>query len=269
MNQIQIFASDHRKDVKWNLPYIRLGNFQSDSIIRIDNDKEIEPYQMLLSEGAQMWWVYKYLYELGNPDYVGFCHYRRFFSFYTNKQPLLDIPSIIFQSQYCMTPQEQLDIIRNNNLVGLVPPPLKITQNFVDIKQQLIELAGKKENLNIPEKTIDIAFDVFLETADDSLRQCLVQSMKNELTYVCNIFTLKREFFEEYMRLVVPACKAAYESVEKSQLKYIHPRFIGYILERFTSLYLHAIQLLGNKLAVIPLMTLDGSKHVKWEVPND
>ena len=71
-DNIQIFACDHRKNVQWDLPYIRLGNSQSDAVVSIKDDAEIMPYHRLLSEGAQIWWVYKHYKELGNPDFVGF-----------------------------------------------------------------------------------------------------------------------------------------------------------------------------------------------------
>jgi hypothetical protein len=40
---------------------------------------------------------------------------------------------------------------------------------------------------------------------------------------------------------------------------------MGLILERFTSLYLTAIQLLGKQIKTVPLMTIDAHIHKKWD----
>jgi hypothetical protein len=43
-----------------------------------------------------------------------------------------------------------------------------------------------------------------------------------------------------------------------------HPRFMGYILERFTSMFLHAYQDMGYKIGIMPLVTIDAHIHEKW-----
>jgi hypothetical protein len=39
-----------------------------------------------------MWWARKKYLELGNPEYIGFCHYRRFLTAYAvDNRPIIDI----------------------------------------------------------------------------------------------------------------------------------------------------------------------------------
>ena len=40
-----------------------------------ENISSLNPY---LNENTAIYWVYKHYKEIGNPDMVGFCHYRRF-----------------------------------------------------------------------------------------------------------------------------------------------------------------------------------------------
>lgn len=60
-------------------------------------------------------------------------------------------------------------------------------------------------------------------------------------SYVCNIFILKARYFHEYCDIAFPTFVKMKQMLSDNELKDIHPRFMGYILERFTSMYLHAI----------------------------
>lgn len=269
MNSIQIFACDHRKDTQWDLPYIRLGNYQSDAAINIKDDAEIAPYQLLLSEGAQIWWVYKHYKDLGNPDFVGFCHYRRFFSFAINR-PILNIPHDEYKKEYCANSLDVLAAMQKMNVDGASIMPFQVTTDeeysFVDIADQL-KFLSKKDRLCIPDSVIDQAFQLLLQNAQAKTTLMLKQVMKSKKTYVCNIFVLRKEMFFEYAKTVFPVFKELYKSIPQHSLSNIHPRFMGYILERFTSLYLTAYNLLGKKIAVIPVLTIDANVHKKWD-PN-
>ena len=269
-DSILIFACDHRKNVQWDLPYIRLGNYQSDAAINIKDDTEIAPYQLLLSEGAQMWWVAKHLNELGNPDYIGFCHYRRFFSFIIN-QPIINITKSQYQSTFCAKPCDILNIIKNNSLDCISFIPLQVTSDiehkFIDIKEQL-KFLSVKDKLGITDEIINKSFELLFQNCyDEQLKTKLIEAMKQKRTYVCNIFVLKRELFMTFANIVFPTFKQLKQFIPDEQLKFIHPRFMGYILERFTSMFLYAFQMLDHKFSVLPLLTIDAQIHEKWETP--
>ena len=269
---IQIFACDHRKNVQWDLPYIRLGNYQSDAAINIKDDAEIAPYQLLLSEGAQMWWASKHYEELGNPDYIGFCHYRRFFSF-VSKIPILNISVNSYSSNLCAKPAQLLDVIEANKLDGITFIPLQVTNpneyKFVDIKDQLKFLSNTGK-IGISDEVVDKSFDaLFQRCTDFKLDNALHKSMLNNLTYVCNIFILRKDLFMTFSNIVFPVFKELSKCMTEEQLRMTHPRFMGYILERFTSIFLHAYQEMGFKIGIMPLVTIDAHIHEKWTIPGD
>ena len=267
MSSIQIFACDHRKDVQWDLPYIRLGNYQSDAAINIKDDKEIAPYQLLLSEGAQMWWVYKHYMELGNPEYVGFCHYRRFFSF-AIKQLIQDIHQSDFNAKYCASQIQIIQTLLQNSLCGASIVPFQTTSNveyqFTDIISQL-KFLSQKDKLQIPNNIIDDAFKMFFENANDDIRPYLKEAIKNNKTYVCNIFILHKDECLDYSKNAFSVFKHLMNNLSLEQLNNIHPRFMGYILERFTSLYLTALNLMNKRIGIFPVLTVDASVHMKWD----
>lgn len=86
--EIKIFACDHLKHDKWLLPYIRLGNSCNlDSCaLNISNDPSLYDYEgTVLSEFCHFQWLYNHLEELGKTDYIGICHYRRFFTLQSDR----------------------------------------------------------------------------------------------------------------------------------------------------------------------------------------
>ena len=84
-NSIRVFACDHRYlgSKPWLYDAVRLGTgFSNDCKLKdIDGETICTPENdKLMSEYTAIWWLWKHIKELGDPDYVGFCHYRRFFT---------------------------------------------------------------------------------------------------------------------------------------------------------------------------------------------
>lgn len=63
-----------------------VGFFQV--MLHDDTGDNISYLNSLFSENTVLYWAYKHYREIGNPDIIGFCHYRRFFDVdYTNLDP--------------------------------------------------------------------------------------------------------------------------------------------------------------------------------------
>ena len=265
MNSIQIFACDHRKNVQWDLPYIRLGSKNSDAIFNIKYDNEILKFDPYLSEGAQILYVANHLSELGNPKYVGFVHYRRFFSFVIN-QWILNISNTQFNSQMCASPFQIALYLEQNKSDGISIMPFNIVNpiqhKFVGLIDQLKYLMTNE--FNCPNQIIDDAFDIFLANCGE-LSTTIKQTFDIEAQYVCNIFVLESSLFKQYATIIHNTIKKLIANISNDQLNKMHPRFMGYILERFTSCYLYAIQKIGKKISHVPLLTIDAHIHQKWE----
>lgn len=264
MDSIQIFACDHRKNADYSLPFIRLGNSQSDAAINIKDDDELRPYHVVLSEGAQIWWVWKHLKELGNPDYIGFCHYRRFFgraNSYIKNITWAELPNY-----KPFSPIEQLSILNADKLDGIVPiafNPLKDIA-FKDIAKQT-KYFSDSDGLGFTSEVVCKSFELLLECCPEDLRKHVKSAMANDCIYVCNIFTMKRELFETYGQIVFAACHKLNEFVKNIDISNFHKRWMGYILERFTSCIIHAFQLAGYNFGICSLITTDGHIHEPYE----
>lgn len=47
----------------------------------------------------------------------------------------------------------------------------------------------------------------------------------------------------------------------------LHPYWLAYLFERFTSCYFHALEMTGKRFVKIPLACVDANKHVQWTKP--
>lgn len=266
---IQIFACDHRKNVQWDLPYIRLGCSQSDASVNTKIDDSLEPYQVVLSEGSQIWWIYKHLAEFGNPQNIGFCHYRRFFG---NVARLIEDHSSQEHdfAKKAILPHDQLALMLNNNLDGLVPTaicPLQKTQqyNYSNIIEQT-KMISDHDGLGFTTEIVNKAFSFLIDSFPDSLVDYAKNAMLNQHIYVCNIFTMKTKLFMQYCSIVFNAVEKLYAFSQTIDTSKFHKRWMGYILERYTSVVLQSFQLAKlAKFGVVPLLTIDGWKHEPFE----
>ena len=115
-----------------------------------------------------------------------------------------------------------------------------------------------------PELLPDISkrmFDMLLEASPLHLKDGMAKSFEQEKQYVCNIFTLRREHFDELCKMMFKVLSEFDEFIPLDVKKTLHPRYLGYYGERIVSCYLHALQHEGEKILHLPLLTIDADKH--------
>ena len=263
MQSIQIFACDYRKNVQWNLPYIRIGDIQSDAIVNIGNDIENNKYLPDLSEMDKVWFIWKHLAEFGNPDAVGIFHYRRFLTLKT-KVPILDIDITQFEPSLCIYPFELLNLFNAHGFSGASMFPLQLVSindgsDDEFIWNQMVKLEPNLKDTQLLKKL----FDIFYNNAPEKLKDSLKQSFKAHTQYLCNIFVLQKNLFNELCSMMFSSVVQFASIAGDFYKKNFHPRWLGYFTERLVSCYLHAIQLSGEKIMHLPLLTINGSQHNK------
>lgn len=269
MNQIQIFACDHRKNVNWELPYVRFGGPESECAIKTEN--KIFDIDVNADETPKIFWLWKNLNQLGSPDYIGYCQYRRFFSSINTSLPVINISNQEFNIKYLLTPIQQLSIINENNVDGILHPHFKvINENLIPytyIWEQIYILTQEKM-LNI--KYQKLAFDILYDNTPSELKHFIKLSFKIKENYLCNIFTVKRDLFNMFGNIAFSSIKKLLTIISQDEKNKSHPYWLAYLFERYMSCFYHALELSNKyKFIKIPLLTIDAHKHIKWEVPND
>lgn len=257
-DSIQIFAADHRQNVDWNLPYIRVGNFQSDAIIKVDGIDPVD--QLAMSEGAQALYVSKHLSEFGNPAYVGLCHYRRTFA--KISKILLDVKKEYFDPMVCLTPLEQLFLFKKHNVDFFVFARVQsYSEKHKSCVKNIIDefyLHCQKIELSMSKSDISLAFDIFIDCLPNNLKTEAKAAMANTTIHCCNIFTTTSQLFVEWCNSYEKAFKLLKPQFENNTNK----RWFGYLLERFTSIWIDANVKIGKTKQVLPLYTIDGKVHL-------
>lgn len=72
------------------------GDGASIGVMRDDAPPSIAKYNVYLNEMTQIYWVGKHYAQLGNPEFVGFAHYRRLLDW----SPRLLSPGVVFASRF-------------------------------------------------------------------------------------------------------------------------------------------------------------------------
>lgn len=266
MNFIQILACDHRHDVQWDLPYIRFGGPESDCAIKTGANK-IFDIEVNADETPKLFWLWQNLDQLGNPDVVGYCQYRRFFTTLAVQQPVIDIPREKLRREFALTPIQQLMLINQHNVDGILHPHFKVIDDhktpYTYIWEQIYILEGQK---NLQLRFQKKAFDLLLDHAPNDLKDAMLKAFEVKENYLCNIFTVKREVFKQFGEAAFRAVEDLLKIMTKEERDELHPYWLAYLFERYTSCWYHALEISGKcKFLKIPLLTIDAGKHIKWE----
>ena len=259
-DDIKVFAADHRQNVDWQLPYIRLGNCQSDSHLKIATVSVV--WHKVLSEIAQAIDIKNRFAEFGSPSYIGLCHYRRFFTSSFKNVLLVDLKESDFKPELCATPLFQLSALKHFKADILCFSRVKSYTSAEDDKVNGIvdelELYGSKVNLNMSRSQIEKAFDLLYSVFPNDLKMYFANAMKKKTIHCCNILTCRSELFCQWAALqetMFEICKKEFDGLELSH------RWFAYLSERITSVYLDALVSSGRKMITMPLLTINGKVH--------
>jgi hypothetical protein len=166
-DNVDIFVCAHKNfETKVKNPVYKIlsvGNnteLIGDNILRDDNGDNISHMNKFYSELTGYYWVWK---NYQTKDWVGFCHYRRYFDFFDNIPDLnsLDCDVIVPQQKYCY------------------PSPLAQYGACHNIKDLELVCDIAHEKYNIPKSIID-------------------EVLTGKTLYLFNMFIMKKEIFNEY-----------------------------------------------------------------------
>lgn len=225
-------------------------------MVKDSEGENILKWDLELSEGTALWWLYRHIAEFGDPSYVGFCHYRRFFSV-ASQMPIINVTEERLKPEWILTPAQQLGMMTKAGAAGIThvafqdfnPKTFQYTYVWEQLKHQS-DLYNWGFSLDLCRK----AFDLLLDAARGYERPHLEKSFLNKEIYHCNVFTLERRLFDRMNELIWPVVFDLFKYVEDEGIKDLHPRYMGYILERLTSCVFYMFEYQGEKLLHLPLL---------------
>lgn len=177
-----------------------------------DNEgKNISLLNQYLNEMTALYWFGNHYNEIGDPDYFGLFHYRRFLKYNEN------------------------DLNEN-----------KIFVNYYDFRQinvyqQILFAECSQDMLN---RFINVILEFKPEYKD-----LMIKFFNEHYLYACNMFIMHKDKFKEYFKFIefcINVCRIFLNNSEK-ELE-IHPRVFGMFLERMTGFYIYKLQNDGCKI---------------------
>jgi len=207
------------------------------------------------NEAQAIYWAWKNYDTLGNPDYIGFMHYRRHFIFKDIKKfPNNDKNVIVsFKRLNDRTLREigysadaVQNIVSNNDLVAVNP-----------LNSNLTVYEYYKNHHIISE--LDFCIDT-IRRDHPGLYPHAKAFFSQNLNSICNMFIMRKTLFFDYCQFFFDIAFKFYSSFDRSNHSPEDSR--AFVLERMTGFYLYYLsQQNGLKHTTLPI-TLIESPHI-------
>jgi hypothetical protein len=190
----------------------------SDFLLNLQGDNEgnnISELNISLNEMTAMYWFIKHYEEIGNPEYFGFFHYRRFLNF-----KLEDL---------------------NKNKINVIRVNINQIHNVKNLNVYSQLLLNQATN----DSWAKFINTYILLNPDDA--KLMTEFLSGDTLYICNMFIMHKEHFIEYGKFIekcIDIAKLFVKYYAHDLIKY--PRMYGHMLERMTSFYLFKLQKTKN-----------------------
>lgn len=249
--KIKIFATYKNKNkiIKSDIiEPIQTGRAISEEIfeemIGDDTGENISKENLKYNELSAQYWAWKNYETIGNPDYIGFMHYRRHFIFNQNYKP--EVLNKRFQYGYSAYLVESID---DNYLNSIQLENKYIQETLKDTDIIVIKKANSKylKCKNGREDFQKNCFDSHVEDYDKCMQ--LIQELHPEYTeeiqelvkepyrYFYNMFIMKKEDFFEYSEFLFSILNEIDKRIDTTHYSPNALRLLGYMGEFILSLY--------------------------------
>lgn len=211
-----------------------------EGMIGDDTGDNISKENPKLSETSAQYWVWKHYEEIGNPEYVGFMHYRRHFIFNDTNYKCTNLGCVNFdeisdsyiKEVKLYDPQAiEKKVIGSDIIVGS-----KIDcRNFKFLKKKTPREAFKyNDDLQVKD------YDLMLDTVVDIFPEYKVTIDKIEnghIQYWYNMFIMKKEYFMEYCNFWYSIISKLSQKIDTSMYCENATRILGYLSERLLTIF--------------------------------
>lgn len=246
MNKGKIFVIYHSlKDAIKSAVYcpIAVGpnkdNFDSD-FLRDDIGENIAEKNSRYNELTAIYWVFKHIDEFKDYEYIGFCHYRRFFCF-----------NGLDQTAYVKKNIDQSLIDVDNDKLN------KFFRDYVFICPRgnyYRSIRRHYEKVHDKEKhDIDRLLGI-IEKSEPGYKKAAIEYLEGQKEYSYNMFVFKKETFVEYARFL-------FNVVDQFAGNYNGNRL--YISERITGIFIQSLIMKGQTPLYLPILHVREKGHLK------
>lgn len=250
MANLKILVAYHKKSpVVENEVFLPIHLGQGDDydylatqMIGDDTGDNISQKNSTYNEFTAVYWAWKNYDKIGNPDYIGLNHYRRFFIFEKRKYAFYDTNSAdgIFE-KLNYSPENVDKVLEGVDFVAPMPNVRSSVYNNY-------KFTHHADDFNLVLKIINEDFPFMTRIATDYA--------KGKTTFFYNAFIFKKQEFFDY-------CNFMFTVLEKYEKQTKHPTERMFITERLTGIYFAYLLEQGKKANYLPILFLRRKKKFK------
>ncbi|HEA8165074.1 TPA: DUF4422 domain-containing protein, partial [Campylobacter coli] len=206
------------------------GDFKwlCENMIGDNTGENISHLNRYFCELTGIYWAWKNYDKLGNPDYIGFMHYRRFLfnddGEFINKNMQFPFSSLYYIEDNVL----HIDKTLKEFDIGMPYSENVSDRGFENIKDQF----SKSQGHNIRDLELAIAY---IENNYPEMQNFVKQYFNGVSGYFYNMFILSRKHFINYCSFIFDLGIQLHNFIREE-------RSIAYVLERITGFYLYYLK---------------------------
>lgn len=198
------------------------------------------------NELSAQYWIWKHYQEVGDPDYVGFMHYRRHFLFnetlpmppitWLNNGNVFIFPKVCPQYMEYLNDESIKSYFPAFDCMVIKPYDIKnIKEKYERIRDNYITLKEQEGRF------YDIFLDVIKELHPDYLEE--IEEFDNGTQmYLCNMFVMRKDLFEDYCEFLFSTLKEIDNRIDSTNFSSAKSRFLGFLGEFVLSIYIFKLR---------------------------
>lgn len=204
-------------------------DWNEEGIIRDDSGINIAGKNKNYGELTGHYWVWKNFLEETDAEYVGFCHYQRFFDFNMHK-----IPNVPFMPILANDFKKVFEKYTESNILKCIEGYDIILTHKYKFNQEILVQYMQYH----PGNDIGIALEAIKDACPEYYLNALKFIASKEM-YPCLQFIMKKELMKEYMEWMFKFLTSLEEKSDWSNYdEYMTVRMPAYMAERFFNVWL-------------------------------
>lgn len=237
-----------------------------DGMLYDDDGDNISDKNINYNELTAQYWAWKNYVKLGNPDYIGFMHYRRLFIFdeWVGKSNEAWLPN----GSVYFIPALSNDFFKHLNKDKILP--IINAYDCIVMKRYDVKFLGSK---NLRDQFGKLAkqnrndFDIFVKIAKQIAPEYKKEIQKIEygsVQYLCNMFIMNKDLFVRYNKLCFTILFELEKYIKLSKTDPISGRTFGYFGEYILSIFIFKLQSEGKKIKELNAVYVLSDKLYKY-----
>ena len=206
---------------------------------RDDEGENISALNPIYNELTVVYWAWKNYDRIGDPDYVGLMHYRRYFYFDDATREIrlrTRAPKQRFREKSLLSEERLREYLDRGDLICPRPSRRRSVQEHY-------AAAHNAEDLSVAVRILKRRFPEYAQAAEEYLA--------GEDNWFFNMFVFPKEIFFRYAEYIFPLLEEYVEERGKGERLYVS--------ERLTGIFLYRLMREGYRPVFLPVLCWEGS----------